>query len=439
MNTRRELAVLVALSLLLVTCDLRSVPATSELIRESATPVPRPTPILAPAAPPSPLPYPPLSPQPSRTPAPSPWPSSTPTPSPVPSPTPTYPPYAVTPFSIIFLRAGNLWLADVGGHGERQLTTESNEWPVRSFAVSPEGDRVAYVIYKDPPSLDALIKQVQISTGQISVLTGEDDQCSEYDIEWLDPTHIAFRVQGSAVPEYADSSCFPEDVTWDHVVLDLTTGERASVRALQLSQSPNGRFWLTCPSCSTGYAYECSCQYVLSDLMTGQDAPVAEGLDWPYFLGWSPDSQAMLFTTGTGREANPVLQLVIITAATREMRVITPDDRLVAWADWSPDGQALAFIQDQLPDDGSPSSATCTLWLADERGANPAPIPVEMPPTYAGPAMCLAWTPDSSRLVFAQPGPAQNADTIWTVRLDGSDLRPIVVDAYGCGQIRFQP
>lgn len=440
MGAQRKHAVLVAiLSLLLATCGQPDVSATLGKATETPKTPPRSTLTIEPSAPSTVLPYPPFSPPPSPMPVSPPPPSSTPTPSPVPSPTPIYPAYAGAPFTIIFLRAGNLWLAEVGGGSERQLTAESTDWPVTDFAISPEGDRVAYVIYRGPPSLDAVVKQVQISSGRVSVLAGENDQCSEYGVKWLDATHIAFRFQEYAVQEHSDSSCFPEDVQREHVVLDLTTGERTSVpESLHLSQSPNGRYWLTC---SCNYTYECSCQYVLHDLVTGQDTPVAENLDWANFLGWSPDAQSMLFTTGSGLAMDhPVLQLAIIDVATRETRVITPDDRVVTSAAWSPTGRVLAFTQCQSDDDSSFPSMTCILWLADQQGANLQPIPVGIPPTYVSAAMCLTWTPDGSRLVFALPGPAPNTHAIWTVRLDGTDLRPIVIDAdHVCYAMRQQP
>jgi WD40 repeat protein len=440
MTARRELAILVVISsLLLATCDQRSVPPTPTSASETATTTPQPTLTLRPPAPPTPRPYPPLT----RTPAPSRTPTSTLTPSPIPSSTPTYPPYLDIPFSIVFLRDGNLWLAEVGGSGERQLTAESNEWPVSGFAVSPDGAWVAYTIYKAPPSMDALIKLVQISTGQVSVLTGENDQCSEYSVKWLDATHLAFRVSEHAVEEHSDRSCFPDsDPLMAHVILDLATGERTSVSALHLSQSPNGRYWLTCSSCTAGYAYECSCQYVLQDRVTGQDLPVAESLEWPSFGGWSPDGHLMLFAGMESDRDPPVRPLVIVDAATQETWKIVPEDQTIGSAAWSPDGQTLAFIQCNPcgPETSLPCSRTCTLWLADQRGDNPQRIPVDIPLAYAGPAMCLAWTPEGSRLVFARAGPVLNTHTIWTVRVDGTDLQPIVVDAYHvCYEMRHQP
>lgn len=303
---------------------------------------------------------------------------------------------------------------------------------------------MAYTIRKTSPdpSRDALIKLVQISTGQVSVLTGENDQCSEHSVKWLDATHLAFKVSEYAVEEHSDRSCFPEGgPLWTYVIFDLTTGERmSSPPALDLSQSPNGRYWVTCSSCSAGYVYECACQYVLRDLVTGQVTDVTETLEWPSFLGWSPDSQLMLFSTGSGKETPPVVQLVIIDVTTHETRVITPDDRAVSSAVWAPTGQSLAFIQCQPADDSPSSPQACTLWTGDQYGANLQPIPAEIAPSSGGPARCLTWTPDGAHLVFAQSGLALNTHTIWTVRRDGTDLRPIVVDAYHiCYEMRQQP
>jgi hypothetical protein len=73
------------------------------------------------------------TPQPTATKTATAEPSLTPTPSPSPEPTATYPPYAGTPFTITFIRDGNLWLSEIGGTGERHLTHESNDWPVVEY------------------------------------------------------------------------------------------------------------------------------------------------------------------------------------------------------------------------------------------------------------------------------------------------------------------
>jgi hypothetical protein len=100
---------------------------------------------------------------------------------------------------VVFLRSGNLWASEIGGIGKRQLTTEPIDWPVYWFDVSPRCDKIAYIVYQGPPTIDAFIKQVNISTGAVSVLVGQNDPYSEYDVKWLDDNHIAFQLQEGSV------------------------------------------------------------------------------------------------------------------------------------------------------------------------------------------------------------------------------------------------
>ena len=101
-------------------------------------------------------------------------------------------PYADTPFTLLFIRDGNLWLSEIGGSGERQLTHEPADWPVTEYAIAPSCDRVAYVPYKGPPEANALIKQVVLPSGDVSVLTGEEDAYIEYGVGWVDDGHLTF-------------------------------------------------------------------------------------------------------------------------------------------------------------------------------------------------------------------------------------------------------
>jgi len=332
---------------------------------------------------------------------------------------PTYPPYVDEPFSVIFYRGYNLWLSETGGSREWQLTNEGAEWPIRDFAVSPEGDKVAYTIYKGPPSGDALIKQVYIPTGSVSVLAGENDQCSEYDVKWLDATHIAFRISEFPVQEHEDQSCWPESdpnryglEVFDHILIDLATGERTFVpESLGFSQSPNGRYWLT-GSCY--YVYECPLEYVLHDLETGEEWRVAESIGWGHFIGWSPDSRLMLFSAYERGETSTPVRLVAVDTATQQERLIISDDRDVRTASWSPSGQEIAFTECKAED--------CSLWLVGKDGNSLRQIPTEVP--HIG--WSLDWSPDGSRLVFTEEG---DTSSVWSVRLDGTDLRPIIARA----------
>ncbi len=345
--------------------------------------------------------------------------TAVPPPTSTPPPTATYPPYVDRPFTVVFLRDGNLWLSEIGGGGERQLTTEPADWPVNEYAISPRCDRIAYIVYKGPPAPDALVKQVLIPSGTVNVLTGENDPCIEYSLGWLDQDHITFALSEFPASGHEKDPSFQIcQPSFHHLVVNLATGQRTFVpESLLLSQSPNGRYWLTC---SRGYVYEGPCHYKLQDLRTGQQWPIAQSIGWGGFIGWSPDSQYMLFTAYIDPE-DITCQLFVIDAATRQEHAITPPNKTVSssWspASWSPDGRTIAFEQCDV--DGLTRS-NCALWLVNRDGTQARPIPTHLSGNVLG------WTPDGSRLVIFNDNHESRPSVVWSVRLDGTDLRPVV-------------
>ena len=292
---------------------------------------------------------------------------------------------------------------------------------MQEYAVSPRGDRIAYVAFRSPPKADALVKQVGIPTGSISVLTGESDPYLEYHLGWLDSEHITFSLS-----EFMASGYTKETPAWDgfepfhHTVFNLTTGERVFVpESLVLSQSPDGRYWLTC---SRYYVYEGSCEYKLHDLVTEEKWTIAESIGWGTFVDWSPDSEALLFTAFEDPNDFTV-QLVTIDVATHQESVITPDSETVIGAAWSPNGQMIVFSRCNPNAENPWFLENCGLWLMNPDGSNVQRI-------LAGDsleAMHLDWTPDGSRIVFVvYDKDVLNSWTVWGIRTDGGDLRPMV-------------
>jgi WD40 repeat protein len=252
-------------------------------------------------------------------------------------------------------------------------------------------------------------------------------------VDWLDETHVTFELQVSPVAGYKDddSPCdFWGNEPFDRRVVDLTTGERTIVsEAHNLTQSPDGRYWLT------GYCdgiTHCPLEYVLHDLVTGEQWPLRrlEAIEGGFkglgrFVGWSPDSQWMLFEEYEGDPFfGPLLiRLVTVNTATREERTITTNKN-IALASWSPDGRTIAFTQSDPGGRGGCETEMCSLWLIESDGNSVRQVPVEMP--YSWVYGSLDWSPDGSRLVFSG---GDDSSVVWSVRLDGTDLRPIITQA----------
>jgi WD40-like Beta Propeller Repeat len=379
------------------------------------------SPVVSPLQPPSSLATPTM--MPTETPLPTPTstvtpvPSLTPTPSPSPTPTATYPPYADTPFTLLFIRDGNLWLSEIGGSGKRQLTHEPADWPVTEYAISPSCDRIAYIPYKGPPEANALIKQVALSSGVVSVLTGEEDAYIEYGVGWIDDQHLTFVLSEFLVAGRPPTGNVSEP--FHHLIMDLNSGQRTLIpESLNFSPSPDGRYWLTC---SMYYVYEGDCKYQLEDRETSERWPVAQSKGWGSLIGWSPDSRQMLFSAYHD-PGDYTVQLMLVDTATRRERLVTPTNKTAMSAAWSPDGRIIAYTECGLGEDGF-SRKDCSLQLLDLINDQTRTIPIEFPFDSAHDLISLAWTTDGSRLILSSN---DEASGIWSIQLDGTDLRPVV-------------
>lgn len=375
----------------------------------------------------------------------SPEPTLSSTPKPTLTPMVTYPPYSDTSFTVAFLKKGNLWLSEIGGSGERQLTYEPSDWPVYEYDVSPTCNRIAYTVYEGPSTIDTIVKQVDIESGSVTVLTGENDPYSEVNLKWLDDTHIAFQLQDGVVSGHTADPLIVDTVItpFNHIVVDLVTGERVVVpESMLLSQSPNGHYWLTCAKPNP--YWEGGCVYKLHDRVTNKQWQILKDLYWVGFEGWSPNSQFLTFWVMSGNSPTDVTdQLKVVNPATKEERLITSEKVTNVFGIWSPDSQTIVFSR--CPKEKGATSPECTLWLMNTDGNNLREFPLRISggTGYIGWSTengdtgidIINWTPDGSRLVFARLGTELNLYDIWSVRIDGTDLRPIVrdVDAHAKG------
>jgi len=116
---------------------------------------------------------------------------------------------------------------------------------------------------------------------------------------------------------------------------------------------------------------------------------------------WSPSGRQILFPAGSAR---PDHNLYVINADGSGMTQVTSGDTHDQEAEWSPDGEWIAFYRD------------CNLWRIRPDGSDAQPLLVsdefctEIP----------AWSPDSRQIAFLyfQDGLARG---IWIVNADGSD------------------
>lgn len=166
------------------------------------------------------------------------------------------------------------------------------------------------------------------------------------------------------------------------------------------------------------------------DAVSGKTNPLAlieeQGLtgilEWPVWV----DSETIAYTRW--REPWPARDIVIQDLSTGDQRVIYPAEasRGIAHLAASPDGQHLAFFEWDAEER--------TLWLqvmpasgSASRTLQTLPPPVMSP--YGQPLAALAWTPDSSALIYsASAAEIQQPLSLWKVSPESGepkDLGPI--------------
>ncbi len=366
-------------------------------------------------APPRESAYPPPESTRIETPSPEPTPRSSDTPTPIRSPriyrTPEWTPYVDEPFTIIYVRGGELWMSEVGGRGELQLTNEgirASEGPalgVISFDVSPTGRHVAYVVHAEDTRY---AKVLDIRDGTTRLLSPADEPFGVIDYGRTGPQ----AWWGETLVGYYGGPAGSES-PGDLVIVNLETGER-SVHPDAYVQwpSPDGRYV---------YTYIDS-KMQLQDTRTGERWPVPEKSEGVVFVGWSPDSRYLLLSVFYRREeataGKEVELLIVVDAQTREQRVISSPNKIAsgARAAWSPDGQTVIFMECD-----SPRSACVhpELWLASKDGTNRRQIPMEKAVSFSDPC----WTPDGNRIVFSRED-----EGTWVLSLADGSLNQVCAE-----------
>ena len=345
--------------------------------------------------------------------------------------TATFLPYTGKPFTLIFIRDGNLWLAEIGGRGERQLTHEPQGWYVSNFDVNPRGDRIAYVSWKGSLRVvDGMIKQVNLGTGKVSPVLGEGDVLIEGGVKWLGDSHLAYDyVHWYATGNSGTGVVTTPDVEFGmypyfYFIIDLTTGEtNHNIRkVVDISQSPDGRYWVTCIA---GYPYEPNCEFVLYDLSANQSWPVAQETGWGWFLGWSPDSQWMIFSNRTSFYASETdHKFFIVNSITRLGKWVILPEQSGGSIRWSSKSDVIAYSGCEVGREFKgeiykEEGCQIQFWNPDGTQIKKS---IPLPERFG----IISWTPDDTRLVLQK-----NAETLWIINVDGSGLRSILGGVMG--------
>jgi Tol biopolymer transport system component len=345
------------------------------------------------------------------------------TPSPIPtitaSPaatlTPAFPPYTGRPFSMVFLRGRNLWIAQIGEEiTERQLTFEPEAMRIISFDVSPDETRIIYIPYQVEP-LNSLVKVVDIATGDSKVVLGEDDPFSETNVVWLDDNRIAYINQQQMATSFITESV--KNIT-TYIIYDLQAQQQLEVTDfIFLQPSPDRRFWLGC----SGNPYVPCQHYTLIDNVNGRERKLNGSIKVAGFLGWSSDNRFMLFNTVTSPDIC-ISSLILVSTETLQQTIISPEGESVWDASFSPTGNRLLYEQAQIADQGLCTGGRTDYWVMNLEHRQTYRIPIE----FEKDVWDFTWSPDGQRLIFFHDAYSGWEHQLWSMKPDGSDLKPLL-------------
>jgi len=266
---------------------------------------------------------------------------------------------------------------EIGTDVERKLTYLPKDWYIQDFDISPSGKRVVYIPYTRAFK-NALIRVVDLPSGRLDVITGLNDPGIEYRVRWL--VLKLDTVEFELFPDYS-----------------------------VVYQSPNRRFRL---------AYDISThQYILLDLGIDEQRSVSENVRLGKFIDWSPNSQYMLFYSKVISDSQPN-QLILVDPITQR-EINTLYGQAIVSAKWAPDGERIAYSN------CNSMLENCDIWIVSEDRKDSHVIQSD----NSLRAIMLDWSPDGSRLIFQKTiGDLE----FWSIRIDGTDLRPVVSNVYDC-------
>jgi Tol biopolymer transport system component len=146
-----------------------------------------------------------------------------------------------------------------------------------------------------------------------------------------------------------------------------------------------------------------------------------------YDMDFAPDNRSLiyLFTRGLGVGS----QLWAAASTVDKTWLLrAPENLIITFARWSPDGKHIAFIN--MPDSATPFPMG-ELWLMDANGRNARLLA----PADAGHGYAAAWSPDSTRIAYVgrenpnDPAADQSAgalvSNIYIVDIATGNLKPV--------------
>ncbi len=202
------------------------------------------------------------------------------------------------------------------------------------------------------------------------------------------------------VERFVIEGCNPPDPEYLSVAVDVLTTTSPPLSSARPVEPDRGEtvFWVE---------DETPPQIYVRDQETGRVTQVTDDLEFAAngAPSWSPDGTQILFPAGSMQLDH---KLYIINADGSGLRQLTHGDSHDQEAEWSPDGQWIAFYRD------------CNLWRIRPDGSDEAPLLVSCDYCTEIPT----WSPDSQQIAFLYYQESK-ARGIWVVNADGSDTHEV--------------
>ncbi len=170
-----------------------------------------------------------------------------------------------------------------------------------------------------------------------------------------------------------------------------------------------------------------------SDLSEAHQVPTPSGLDAGYGV-WSPDGHRIAFNGGHDDPAlSDVLEPWDIYTMNRDgsdLVKLTAATALNGDPSWSPDGKLIAFDSTETGREG--------IWVMDAADGGNKRLVTRMPEGHTQ-DYAPRFSPDGTHLVFEREADPDLEPALWTVELDGSDLRRITPPGIAPNKSEWSP
>lgn len=302
-----------------------------------------------------------------------------------------------------------LTLATPEGHEQAITRLEPT---ARDFALSPEGDRLAYIASDRPVLGNDSLWILDLATGDRRSVEGRELVALARPDWSPDGRRLAYERRGGrddpAEPRDGQSGDGRAELAPPPRQIWLAEADGRSLGAIYGGAGKAGYMPIWSPVGERLAFFEPNLRAlaILDGGATGTTLPWGGGL----LAGWSPDGTRLLVTEGQETAADLARTVVrVLDGVGDAARDLTPPEASDRMPAWSPDRSVIALVRSDRTGSG--------VWVADPDGQAARPVATGRPWEYLKPS----WSADGRRLAFVRV-PRQGAGTapeVWVAEPDG--------------------